>query len=47
MSNNNATNSSNIFKTKNAAALPPTERKKLALHALTGKSTITSLAEGV
>ncbi len=46
MSPTNATNSSTTFKVKNAAStLSSHERKDLAVHALSGKSTITSLAE--
>ena len=46
MSNVNFANSSDIFKVKNGASeLNFKERKELAIHAITGKSTITSLAE--
>ena len=46
MSDNNAIDLSNNFKAKNApSTLPPNERIKLAVGAITGQSTITQLAE--
>lgn len=46
MSPTNATSSTATFKDKNAASkLSPYERKELAVEALSGKSTITKLAE--
>ena len=46
MSNANATNPSDSFKVKNGALdLNLNKRKELAIHAISGKSTITSLAE--
>ena len=46
MSLTNTTNSSTTFKVKNAASkLAAHERKDLAIHALSGRSTITRLAE--
>lgn len=46
MSNTNTVGLADAFKVKNAASiLPPNVRKNLAIQALSGKSTITSLAE--